>query len=440
MTFDPTGDAIDHASVIRAAAALLVLSMSVAAGCGGAGSANPVASSSCGSLLYEGDGEPDLIVVSDFPRRGVGAEATQQMVDAIELVFRRRDFRAGEHRVGFQSCNDTVGDEPFDAPTCRRNARTYVETQDVIGIIGPWNSGCAVEQIPIVSRRDAGPLALISPSNTFVSLTRTIRGGEPLTPSLYPDGVRSYLRVVTHDLAQGIAGAYLAARLGARRVVSLHQDLADDYVRGLALPFAAAARSLGLEVHELEWPVRESYTALATAVAAQRPDALYLAGLPNANAKRLIEDLRAALGAGVLLLGPDSFAAEDVAEELGPVGEGMRVTVPGIPPAKLPPAGQRFLREFGKPPLASGGPGAPEAAQAADVLLDAIARSDGTRAAVVEELFATKVTNGILGGFSFDRFGDIVPAPVGVYRFEDGKLTAEDVIRAPLAGLAGLSD
>ena len=66
------------------------------------------------------------------------------------------------------------------------------------------------------------------------------------------------------------------------------------------------------------------------------------------------------------------------------------------------------------------------------MLLDAIARSDGTRASVVDELFKTKVTNGILGSFSFDRYGDIVPAPVGIYRFEGGKFVADDVIRAPL--------
>ena len=65
------------------------------------------------------------------------------------------------------------------------------------------------------------------------------------------------------------------------------------------------------------------------------------------------------------------------------------------------------------------------------MLLDAIARSDGTRGSVVKELFATKVENGILGSFSFDRFGDIVPAPVGVYRFENGKIVAHDVVRTP---------
>jgi branched-chain amino acid transport system substrate-binding protein len=426
-------------SVIRAAAVMLILAAMVAAGCGGDGSADAVESSSCGTLLYEGEGEPNRVVVSDFPRSGIGAATSQQMIDAIELVFRRRDFRAGDHRVGYQSCNDTVGTEPYDPSTCRRNARAYVETDAVIAVIGPWNSGCAVEQIPIVSRRDAGPLVLVSPTNTFIGLTRTPRGAESLLPTLYPDGVRSYVRVVTHDLAQGVAAAHLAARLGARRVVSLHQDLADTYVRGLAVPFAAAARDLGLEVRQVQWPTRKSYATLAASVAKSRPDAVYLAGQPYGNAKRLIEDLRAVLGGRLLIIGPDSFAANDVVDGLGPVGEGMRVTVPGIPVDKLPSAGRAILRELGQAEPAIRGPGAPEAAQAAELVLDSIARSDGTRASVVDQLFAARVSDGILGAFSFDRFGDIVPGPVGVYRFENGKIVADGVIRTPLDQLAGVS-
>ena len=106
--------------------------------------------------------------------------------------------------------------------------------------------------------------------------------------------------------------------------------------------------------------------------------------------------------------------------------------MPGIPHSALPPAGKKFLREFGDTEAVPGAQGAPEAAQATEVLLDAIARSDGTRASVVEELFATKVENGILGSFTFDRLGDIDPAPVGVYRYENGKIVVDGVVRAPL--------
>jgi branched-chain amino acid transport system substrate-binding protein len=410
--------------VRRFAAALVVPLAVVTGGCGGDG-VEAVESTSCAEVLYEGEGEPDVIVVSDLPRRGVGAESTRLMIDAIEFVLRKRGFRAGDFRVGYQSCNDTQGDEPYDPVLCKRNARDYVATEDVMGVIGPWNSGCALEQIPIVSRRAAGPLAMISPSNTFLGLTHPTDAGE-----LYPDGLRSYARVVTHDVGQGSAVARIAKRQGARRVALVRQDQLDrDYVRGLAEPFLAAARASGLDVTQFDWPVRKSYEALAASVAAARPDAVFLAGLTQGNAKRLVQDLRAALGPDVPLIGPDSFAAEDVAEELGPAGEGMLATEPGIPPADLPPAGQRFLREFRAPanPLF-----APEAAQSVDVLLGAIARSDGTRASVVEELFATKVADGILGSFSFDRYGDIVPAPVTVYRIENGKLVPRDVVRAPL--------
>jgi hypothetical protein len=43
------------------------------------------------------------------------------------------------------------------------------------------------------------------------------------------------------------------------------------------------------------------------------------------------------------------------------------------------------------------------AAQAADVLLDRIARSGGTRPSVTRARFATRVGNGLTGSFSFAR-------------------------------------
>jgi hypothetical protein len=138
-------------------------------------------------------------------------------------------------------------------------------------------------------------------------------------------------------------------------------------------------------------------------------------------------------GPGVTLIAPDSFLTDNIAEELGAAGEGMRVTNLGVPPEQLHPAGKRFLRELGV--AFTEALYVPEAAQAAEVLLDSIARSDGTRASVVDELFKTKVTNSLLGSFSFDRYGDIAPAPVGIYRFEGGEIVADGVIRAPLDDL-----
>ena len=420
-----------------AAAALVLLALAAGA-CGSEDPATAVATSACGAVHYEGEGRPDVIVVSDLPLRGVGAPTTKLMVEAVELVLRERGFRAGEYRVGYQSCNDTVGDEPYDPLRCKQNARAYVATEAVVGIIGPWNSGCAIEQIPIVSRKTAGPLVMISPSNTFAGLTRDIEGAEPMTARLYPDGVRSYARVVTHDFVQGSAAAALVHKLGGQRVALVHQGLGDEYVRGLTASFRSSARRLGLAVREFEWTDAESYGSLAASVAAARPAAVYLAGLPQDNGKRLLEDLRAALPRGVAFIGPDSFAASDVAHQLGAAGEGMYATVPTIPIKALPPAGARLVRKLGvaaDDPRLIASPGVPEAAQATMILLDAIARSDGTRASVVDHVLASKVKGGILGSFSFDRFGDMVPGPVGIYRFEGGKIVTAGIERARPSGV-----
>ncbi len=239
-------------------------------------------------------------------------------------------------------------------------------------------------------------------------------GHQPSGAALYPDGVRSYLRVITHDLAQGIAAAHLAKREGARRAAVLYQkELDEPYARGLTVPFVAAARGLGLDVVRFEWPLRKSYATLAASVAEAHPDAVFLAGLPQGNAKRLLAGPPRRARAGVTLIAPDSFAGRPP-QELGPSGEGLWVTSPGFPRKSFRPPASGSCATCA--PASTNPLYAPEAAQATEVLLDAIARSDGTRASVVEELFATKVENGILGSFSFDRYGDIVPAPVGIYR------------------------
>ena len=52
----------------------------------------------------------------------------------------------------------------------------------------------------------------------------------------------------------------------------------------------------------------------------------------------------------------------------------------------------------------------PEAAQATETVLAAIARSDGTRASVLAQRQSTRERDSILGDFAFDRYGDMTPA------------------------------
>jgi branched-chain amino acid transport system substrate-binding protein len=416
---------------VKSAALALALLALAAAGCGGRKqtAAKPVESRSCSDVVYEGEGQPDAIVVSDLPRRGVGQPTSTLMIEAIKYVLARRDYRAGDLRIGYQSCNDTVGNQPFYAGLCERNAKAYAAAEDVLGVIGPWNSGCTAVQLPILSSKAAGPLAMISPANTYTGLTRKATD-DPRAPGIYyPEGARNYVRVVPPDERQGRAVALVASRIGARSVVSITEP--DDYGKGMSVPFIAEAQRRGLRAKDFEWGLHATYAPLARRVAVRKPGLVYLAGVPGNNGRRLLVDLRAKLGPHVVFVGGDAWTSIAPAQ-LGQAGEGLLMALDGVPTEMLPPSGKSFLRAFGKPAFVlRGASGAPEAAQAAEVLLDAIGRSDGSRASVVHELFKTHVKNGILGSFKFDRNGDIDPAAVGLFRIANGKVVVDRVVRVP---------
>jgi len=70
-------------------------------------------------------------------------------------------------------------------------------------------------------------------------------------------------------------------------------------------------------------------------------------------------------------------------------------------------------------------------------MLDAIGKSDGTRASVTTNLLQTKVTNGILGTFSIDKNGDTSLNPVTIYQQKTGKLNPVKTITPPLTLVKG---
>ena len=381
----------------------------------------PLPASVCEPAQVGAGGRADVLVVSDLPLQGgVRVQATQ-MAQAITYVLREHDFRAGRFRVAYQSCDDSLARTGlFDEAKCAANARAYGASADVVAVIGTLNSPCALAAVPELNRARGGPVAMISPLNSFVGLTRTGPGAPPeLLASLYPTGRRNYLRVFPTDDLQGAALALLARDRGRRRAYVL-----DDGQPGYGVPaaaaFATAARRLGLTVAgRSHWdPGARSYAALAERVAAARPGAVYVGGLIDSNAPSVIRALRRRLGPGVDLLGPDGLTPLPLlARKSRGAARGAFVSLAGVVTERLPRGGAEFAASFAR--TQAGAPVDPSAvysAQAAEVVLDAIARSDGTRASVLDELFRTRVRDGLLGDFEFDANGDVSEPPVTIMR------------------------
>jgi branched-chain amino acid transport system substrate-binding protein len=404
----------------------------------GAQKATVLPASSCGKLQYGGSGSPDLLIASDFPLQGANRALTTEMAKAVAFVLEQQGWKAGDKTVGFQSCDDSTAQAgSWDASKCTANANAYSRDKTLIGIIGTFNSGCAKLVIPILNRAPGGAVAMVSPSNTYPGLTVGGPGTAPGEPKVYyPTGKRNYARVVWNDRFQGAADALFVKQTLKLRNVFVLTD-GQTYGLGLATLFRNAAKKLGIKIAGFQkWdPNASSYESLASAVQSSKAAGVFLGGIVCLNGGKVIKDLRAALGPKYPIMIPDGFTPfSATAQTSGGTSDGVYISYPGIPIASLKGAGKAFVDAFKK---ANGGkvpdPYTAYAAQAAQVLLNAIAKSDGTRASVASKLVNQKVTGGVLGSFSIDANGDTTLGTVSIGRMKGMDATFLKLITPPLS-------
>jgi branched-chain amino acid transport system substrate-binding protein len=388
----------------------------VAAGCGGGGGGGApeaLPSSSCTPIQYEGDGDPDYIVASDFPLQGSSRTQTEQIVAAITYELEQRGYKAGDYNIGFQSCDDaTAQAAKWDSGKCSQNANAYAANDGVIGVIGTFNSGCAQIVAPVLNEAPDGGIAMISPANTLVCLTTSANNCSSTEPGKYfPTGTRNYVRVVAHDGYQGAAMAEISQQQGIKKVYILNDK--ESYGLGVATNYRDAAESLGIEIAGFDaWdPNATSYTALFNKVKQTGADGVFLGGLIDENGAQVIKDKVAVLGpndGAVKLLAPDGFTTQATIDESGTAAQGMLMSVAGQPIDKFTGAAKSFIDGLESGPLSGKAidPYAIYGGQAAQVLFDAIAASDGSRSDVISKMFATDVNSGLLGSFTFNEDGD----------------------------------
>src|SRR5918997_1490497 len=373
-----------------------------------------------------GGGEaPTAKIVSDLPLQGSNRAQTTTMVNAIELALEQRDNKAGDIKIEYESLDDATAQAgQWDEAKCAENAQSAAQDEEIIGWIGPFNSGCAAVQTPTLNRAGLG---MVSPANTYIGLTKP--GGEPNEPeTYYPTGERNYTRVIVADDKQGQAGAALMEEEGFESVYIL--DDRETYGKGLADQFQAAAEDLGIEVLGRDGidGSAANYRAIMDRIADEDPDAIYFGGIIENNAAQLIRDK---VGAGmsnddVAFIGPDGIFVDELISQAGDASEGIYVTFGGLPESELSAEGQEFVETYESKYDDEIQPYTAYAYEAANVMLDAIERAyeaDGevTRENVLREILATEDYEGVLGTWSFDEDGDTSLTELSVQRVEGGE-------------------
>ena len=251
----------------------------------------------------------------------------------------------------------------------------------------------------------------------------------------YPTGTRNYARVVANDAYQGAAVAEFMQEQGVTKLFILNDEQA--YGLGVASNFRDAAEFLGIEIVGFEaWDAKASnYEALMNQVKESGADALFLGGLIDENGAQLIKDKVKVLGPNdgdVKLFMPDGFTTQTTIDESGVENtRGAFFSVAGLPTDEFASeSAQEFITTFQE--SLGGEPVDPYAiygAQAAVVLLDAIAASDGSRADVIDADVRDRTAQGcFLGDFTFSPEGDpISTGDIVVISISEGQEELEPV-------------
>ncbi len=362
-------------------------------------------------------GAQTLVVSSDLPLQGGSKDQSESTNNVIKLVLKQAGNKAGKYNLQFKSYDDsTAAKGSWDDAQCAANAQAHVANRNEVAVMGTYNSGCAKIIVPVLNQDPKGPMLMISNANTNPGLTKPWNPGEP--EKYYPTGKRNYFRVVTTDDYQGSAAAQFAKeKLGVKKVYVLNDR--QTYGQGVATAFTTEAKKIGLTVLSdgaagEGWDDKQpNYEALFTKIKALGPDMIYIGGIYDLNGGQLVKDKVKILGDNtkVKLMAPDGFTGYPDFLAL-PDSDGTYLSFTGLSIDLFPKGGAaaKFLADYKKTykkdPTSSFSVYGGAAMQA---IMDAIARSNGTRADVFKKASSVNIpaAKSVVGkAIKFDKNGD----------------------------------
>jgi branched-chain amino acid transport system substrate-binding protein len=389
--------------------------------------------SACGGSSGGAAANKTIKVCTELPVSGsdtsAGKPAENGATLAVEQANTNNTLGAG-YTLQVVHYDDVGASSVHDPTQGANNIRTAIGDAEIAGCVGPFNSSVAVAEMPIANQ---APLALISPSNTGVVLTKP-EGGQLGT--LRPTGKVTYFRVSTTDDHQGPAGAdYLYNTLHLKTVYII--DDTETYGKGIADAFQAEWTKLGGTVagrKGLDKTTTDFKPALTQAAAAH-VDAVYYGGT-DANGGTLcrtqmagISGLANTVYAGGDGLETDAFKTATLQANAG----GAYVTVASVNADQLTTA-QTFIQQFKArftDPAAYGAYSA-NAYDAMNILIQSIksaiaagasaptSSNDATgaaafRQAVIDQIAKTNYS-GVTGVTTFDSNGDTTNKIISIYQ------------------------
>jgi branched-chain amino acid transport system substrate-binding protein len=402
------------------------------AGSGCLAIAAALAISACGGSGSDASGgSTTLTIYSSFPLQGNSRPQSQAMVDGITLALETANGRAGEFKIKYVSLDDSTAQAAAWEPgQVSSNARKAIQDDSAVAYIGESNSGATAISLPLTNE---GGLLQISPSSTYVGLTRS-EGAAPGEPDkYYPTGQRTFGRVMPPDHVDAQAQVTYQKELGCTTLYVLNDQ--EVYGEGVAGLVAASAPKLGIQVLgndglDIKAP---NFRAVAQKIESSGADCMFY-GATTANQTTTVwKDVNAA-NPDMKLFGPAGMADSAFTGGIPESAQRMtHLTSPTIDPKLYPPSGQAFFKayekRFGQQPESYAIYGYEAMQLALTAIKNAGAKGDD-RQAVVDEFFKISNRDSVFGRYSIDPNGDTTLSTYGGNIVKDGQLVFDKAIQA----------
>jgi len=379
-----------------------------------------------------------ITVASDLPTSGGDASIGGGTEKGVKLAVKQANAKKllGGCTIDYIAKDDaSAAKGKHDPLQGAQNIRELVANKAVVGVVGPFNSGVAVAELPI---SNAAGMVQISPSNTDPGLT--IVGSDPDidTKSLQPSGNITYFRVISNDVVQAqVMAQYTTKTLNLKKIYDIDdqetygKDLSNYYDRFVVQGGGTIVKRVGLPGET------KDFRAALTDAKGLGVDGLFFGGVAS-NGSGIIKSQMVDVGLNVPFLSGDGTVDPQYFKDAGAAGNTSAYASSAPDTTKLGSAKtflDDFKAEYGQDVVAYSTYGF----DCMNILLGAIKRvltdnggkipsdPDDFRAKVITQVKATNF-DGTIGNTKFDSLGDTLNHSFSIYVPQNGAWVGKETI------------
>jgi branched-chain amino acid transport system substrate-binding protein len=381
-----------------------------------------------------------LKIGTEFPVSGTDAAVTLPAQYGVDLAVQQNKDLGSGYTLSVVHKNDE-GTSGADPSIGAANVQQLIADSSVMAAVGPFNSGVAKQEIPIVNQNT---FVLISPTNTNPGLTKQefAEANGINFALLHPAGKpESYFRLPGTDDVQGKVNADIALAAPISATTAFVVDDNTTYGKGIAKTFTTEFTSKGGTVvgsTSITPDQVSNLPQLATTIVGKNPAVVYYGGVTSGGGGALKKDL-VEKGGNMPMVGGDGIADDPAwlttagAAAVNTYGTVAAPDISGLTSATAQSFITAYKAAFPGKDLLPYSASAYDAAMIEITAIKNLIKSGKavTRAAIRDEVAGISY-DGVTGHISFDANGDNAGAKVfSVYGVgTDGKWAFVKLINA----------